>query len=162
LRFYPRTVGIHPARITVYHDGNAEGFTVFEVRAETRRMTDVVVSGATANLTPTPVTDFGVVGYNSGVRTKTVTLTTTGEGGRVTFNRFEVHGTADIRVSSVQRAGGYHHDYCRYLTREKVDFAVESESLYQEGDIGFVTDIVPSTRCPFREPTINGVALQLQ
>ncbi|WP_322997099.1 hypothetical protein [Castellaniella sp.] len=102
LRYIPRTLGKQTATVTIYHDGNDEGFTTFEISGEAFWDARAELRGNSPFTTDkaTPVTGFARTGLNSKVQTKTVYLKAYGTYGAVAYKGFKVEGSADISVAT--------------------------------------------------------------
>lgn len=116
LKYTPKTIGQQSAKITVYHDGNDEGNSSFEISGEAFRDVNVEVTGSFPASATTAVTDFARAGVNSAAQTKTVYLKATGTYGQVTYSGLRIEGSSDIIATSVYLVGqGGKHTSGNYL-----------------------------------------------
>src|SRR5690606_16752015 len=83
VKFIPRTVGMQHATVTVFHDGNEQGFTSFVISGETFRDVSVQATDSNPYLAATEVKPFNKMGLIFPAQKKTIYMKMSGTFGAV-------------------------------------------------------------------------------
>lgn len=104
IKYTPNTRGKQTATITVYHDGNDEGYTTFDISGEAFMDTSVELRGNSPyDSVSKGVTNFSRTKVNSAAQSKIVYLKASGTYGNVTYGGFKVEGSSDFTVITAGR-----------------------------------------------------------
>lgn len=153
LAYLPRTEGIQHAKITIYHDGNDQGFTEFEISGEAFRDVNVEATQGSPYSAAVPVADFPRAKLNAAAQVKTVYLKAFGTYGRVAYKGFKIEGSRDILVTSAGVYGdrgtfdnkGIH---CALSVSSQVSYSGQVDGGSQEAQFNMLGDNVQEkNRC---------------
>ena len=105
IQYQPKTLGKQTAALTIFHDGNDQGYSTFDISGEAFRDVLVEATGTSPFAGVTPIKDFTRAKVGAVAQLKNVYLKASGTFGEVTYTGFKFEGSADFAITRVAKAG---------------------------------------------------------